>query len=306
MPKDRPYSTRARVIKILRAIVEQPNRYTKRELAELYNVDEDTITGDFAAFKVADFHLTKDDRHRYAFVESKPLKKMEDLLHFSKEDRFMLYEAIDRLPHNTERQQQLKAKLSSIYDFSQLGHSYLRKPYLSIVDMLKQAKDEKKQVILKNYHSSNGSTVSDRTVEAFHIVPADDMIHTFDVEKKAIRHFRISRFNRVQVLDQPWQYEGHHNIMLTDPFRIVNNDQVMVHLRLSVGAYNELKERYPLTGNYIMDTNDPNIFDFQCAVNKEFRGLSNFILGFHHLHIEVVTPQALLVHLRSEVEKLKF
>ncbi|MBK8428067.1 MAG: hypothetical protein IPL27_19820 [Lewinellaceae bacterium] len=97
----------------------------------------------------------------------------------------------------------------------------------------------------------------------------------------------------MRILDQPWRFEGHHNIQRTDCFRIVNNDQVNVHLRLSVGACNELVERYPLTKSYILETSDPHYFDFQCSVNSQFFGLSNFILGFYHLDIEVIAPDSL-------------
>ncbi|MBK7873835.1 MAG: hypothetical protein IPJ74_25840 [Saprospiraceae bacterium] len=44
------------------------------------------------------------------------------------------------------------------------------------------------------------------------------------------------RIIRVELTDQPWEYMGYHNIMLTDPFRIVDSNQVMVHLRMRVGG----------------------------------------------------------------------
>lgn len=306
MPKEAEYSTRTRILRILRAILEQPYRYTRHQLAENYSVSPDTISGDFEAMANAEFTLRADERYRYAFVVDKPLRQLKDLLHFSEEDQSLLYQAIDNLPTTTERHQKLKAKLGSLYDYGRLGHSYLRKPYLTKVDLLEQARKEKKQVLLENYHSSNSSSISNRQVEPFHISPAEDMLHAFDIEKRLVRHFRLSRFTRAQLLEAPWQYESHHNIMLTDPFRIVGNDQVMVHLRLSVGAFNELTERYPLTRSYILETSDPQVFDFQCGVNRQFLGLSNFILGFYHLDIEVVAPDSLREHLRSEVAKMNF
>lgn len=306
MPKGNDETPRARIAHIFRLLLEQPHRFTIRELAEKLGVSPDTIEGDFNAVRSVGYVIQPDDKHRYAFTLEKPFRQLKDLLHFSAEDQTLLYQAIDNLPGNTERQRRLKAKLGSLYDYSRLGHAYLRRPYLNKVDALEQARKEKKQVILEGYHSSNSSTISDRRVEPFHVAPAEDMLHAFDVEKRLVRHFRISRFIRVKILDAPWQHEGHHNIMLTDPFRIVSNDQVMVHLRLSVGAYNELTERYPLTRSHILETSDPEVFDFQCGVNRNFLGLSNFILGFYHLNIEVVSPESLRDHLRREVEKMNF
>lgn len=306
MSKDTEYGTKLRLLRIMRALISRPNGYTKKQLAAQYGVHADTITNDFRAFIDAGFELEHDLKHRYAFMLDKPVKKVKELLHFSEEERMMLYQAIDSLRATPEHQQRLREKLHALYDYSKLGLPNLRKPYLNKIDLLEQAKRDKKQVVLEEYRSSSGNTVKDRVVEPYHISPAEDTLQALDTAIGKPRHFRVSRLTRVRVLEQEWQYEGHHNIQRTDPFRIVNNDQVNVHLRLSVGAYNELTERYPLTRSYIEETGDPNRFDFQCNVNREFLGLSNFILGFYHLDIEVLAPESLREHLRAEVAKMKF
>lgn len=306
MPKDTEYGTKIRLLRIMRAIINRPFGYTKQQLAKEYAVHEDTVKGDFEAFVNAGFELDWDEKRRYAFKVDKPLKKMRELLYFSEEERVLLHEAIHNLQTTPEKQGQLIQKLHSLYDYSRLGFAYLRKPHLAKVDLLEQARTEKKQVVLEGYRSSNSNSVANRVVEPYHISPAEDTLQSFDVEKHIPRHFRISRIARVRILEQSWQFEGRHNILRTDPFRIVNNDQVNVQLRLSVGAYNELTERYPTTKSYIEETADPNYFDFQCMVNRNFYGLANFILGFYHLDIEVVAPDSLREHLRAEVEKMRF
>jgi len=306
MAKEAEYGTRTRILRVLRAILDRPSAYTKKELADKYGVSPDTIKGDIDAMKNAGFEVRQDERYRYAFATNKPHQQLKDLLHFSEEDQTLLHQAIDNLPGTTERHQQLKKKLSALYDFRRLGHAYLRKPYHTKVDLLLQAKDDKRQVLLVDYRSSNSNAIGTRLVEPFHISPAEDTLQAFDVEKQTLRHFRISRFVRVQPTDTPWQHEGHHNILLTDPFRIVNNEQVNVHLRLGVGAYNELVERFPNTRGYIEESEAPGVFDFQCMVNRQFLGLSNFILGFYHQHIEVVEPEALREHLRREADGMRF
>lgn len=92
-------------------------------------------------------------------------------------------------------------------------------------------------------------------------------------------------------------------MLATDPFRIVSDEQAMVHLRLRVGGYNELVERFPLSKAYIQeDAEEEGIYDFQCRVNRKFYGLTNFILGFHHQVVEVLEPEELKEHLREEVK----
>lgn len=306
MPKEMEYGTRGRIVRILRAIVDYPFGYTKKQLADRYGVSTDTIAGDLAVLENAGFILDYDERYRYAFKVDKPLKQLKDLLHFSEEDQALLYQAIDNLPNAGARHQQLKKKLASLYDFRRLGYTYLRKPHLAKVDLLLQAQSEKKQVRLVNYRSSNSNVIADRLVEPFHVSPPDDTLQAYDVDKGALRHFRISRIARVEIIPTDWQFQGHHNIVITDPFRIVDNNQVMVHLRLNVGAYNELIERYPLTKAYLEVTEDPNVFDFQCMVNHRFFGLTNFILGFHHQIVEVISPESLRQHLEKEISAIKF
>lgn len=306
MSQDNEQGIKIRLLKVMRALIERPYGFTKKQLAVKYGVHPDTIGNDLQLFGELGLELDRDEKHRYAFVVNRQLKKISELLYFSEEERALLHEAIYNLRTTPEKQTQLLQKLHSLYDYSRLGHAFLRKPHLNKVDLLEQAKAEKRQVVLEDYRSSNSNTVADRTVEPFHISPSEDTLQTFDVEKRIPRHFRISRITRVRLLDTPWQFEGSHNIQRTDPFRIVNNNQVNVHLRLSVGAYNELIERYPLTRSYIEPASDPNYFDFQCNVNKNYFGLANFILGFYHLDIQVIAPDGLRAHLREEVGKMGF
>jgi len=299
------FGTRQRIVHLIFTLSESPKFYTVRELAQRYDVSRDTIKGDLEVLRNVGYVWDYDDRHRYYFKEEKPYKYLKDLLHFNEEDQLLLEQAIDQISPHTKRGERLKKKLGSLYDYHRLGNAYLRKPYLSKVDLLLQAKQEKKQVILQGYMSSNSNVMSDRLVEGFHPSPPDDVLHGWDLDKQALRHYRISRITRVKLLDERWQHEGYHVILPTDPFRIVDKKQEMVHLRLKVGAYNELIERFPLTRAYLVEAEE-DVYDFQCMVNHRFIGLTNFILGYYHQLVEVLAPDSLLEHLQREVEKMKF
>ncbi|MEM9820333.1 MAG: WYL domain-containing protein [Bacteroidota bacterium] len=277
------YGTKHRLLRIMLAILENPNKYTKAMLANRYACDESTIKRDIETLRNAGFVLKCErPNYRYQFVSEGKYKQLKELLHFSEEDQALLYQAIDSLGIHDKKQQRLKHKLTALYDYNRLGHAYLRKPYLSKVDSLTAAKADRLQVLLVEYRSSTSNIISDRVVEPFHISPPDDTLQAFDVDKNELRHFRISRIRKVRLTSTTWQFEKQHVIKRTDPFRIVDNNQEMVHLRMSVGGYNELVERYPLTKAYLEETSEDEIYDFQCKVNHRFLGLTNFILGFHH------------------------
>lgn len=306
MKRESEFGTKMRLLHVMLALLDRPYGYTMRELAERHGKHKDTIKKDFDVLRNAGFALDHDGRYRYAFLENKPFKQLKNLLVFSEEDQELLEAAIDQVADRSGRGEALKRKLGTLYDYGQLGYDNLRWPYLRKVDTLLQAKEEERVVILKQYRSSNSNVESDRKVEPFHIKPGDDMLHSFDVEKGELRHFRLSRFKRVVLTEESWQYKGHHNVIKTDPFRIVDPNQVVVHLRIGVGAYNELIERYPLAKQHLQESEEPDLYDFQCEVNHQFYGLTNFILGNYHSPIEIVAPESLRVHLKKVVEGMGF
>ena len=93
----------------------------------------------------------------------------------------------------------------------------------------------------------------------------------------------------------------------TDPFRIVSDQQVFVHLKLKTGALNELIERFPLAQAYIQPcAEQDDVYDFACRVNDKFLGISNFILGYFE-HIEaIVEPESLIEHVRKKSGEIRF
>src|SRR5262245_19107450 len=97
MPLDKEHGIKVRVLRMMRAIIEQPKRYTRQELAERYEAHPDTITNDFKAFVSAGFEMEYDEKYRYYFVKDRTLKKAGELLYFSEEERALLYQAIDNL-----------------------------------------------------------------------------------------------------------------------------------------------------------------------------------------------------------------
>jgi predicted DNA-binding transcriptional regulator YafY len=302
---EKEYGTKLRLLRVMLAVLERPYGYTKKQLASRYNYTEDTIKNDFRVFSDAGLVWQQDNKYRYAFAEEKPLRQLKDLLHFSEEDQLLLMQAIDQIAPNTKRSDILKRKLASLYDYHRLGYAYLRRPYLSKIDALEEARKENKRAILQDYHSTNSNIVNDRLIEPFHVNPAEDIVQAFDVDKKDLRYFRISRFARVRATEESWQFEHLHRVQPADPFRIVDTAQETVHIRLNIGAYNDLIERFPLCKSYVQPSAEPDVYDLQCKVNKQFIGLTNFLLG-NHGGVEVVEPESLIEHLREEVKKMKF
>ena len=304
MANEKEYTGRTRSLRILFAIVESPFFYTKERLSKTYNVSKDAITDDFTAFRDAGFELIKDERHRYALSAEKKYDNLKALLVFSKKEEDKLNEALQKMGTQDLEAEKLLKKLSRIYDVSKM-HNTFDKNFLTKMDKLEKARTDKKVVILKDYHSTNSSSVRNRTVEAFHISAEDDIVHAFDLDIRSIRHFRISRISKLEIMTTAWAHEGHHVLQATDPFRIHDNKQVSIHLRIKVGAYNQLIEQYPIARAYLKPANDASdTYDFECKVNHRFYGLTNFVLGNYNQIEAILEPESLIEYIRDEAKKL--
>lgn len=305
MSTNREYGVKMRLLKILFLIVEQPYQYRKKDIAERFQIDSRTVKRTFEAFEQLGLVSDFDSNYRYGFIVNKTYKQLKELLLFTEDDQLLLKNAIDSIAHHSRRAELLKRKLNSLYDYHKLGHFYLRKPYLERMNRLQQGIEQKRQVLLRNYRSTNSNVITDRQVEPFHINPPEDVVQCFDVDKGELRFFRMSRIEKIELLDEPWAYEQRHHIQAADPFRIVNNQQLMVHIRMKVGAYNDLLERFPLTKAYIELYDDGEHYDFQCAVNKDFIGLSNFLMG-NWAGVDILAPESLRRHMNAILTRAEF
>lgn len=244
--------------------------------------------------------LTK-SAEAYPLPPNRAPQELERLQPLTKDDRLYLAELLDQ-HGDAEKTKRVMAKLDSLYDFQQLGLEALRRPAIERYERLEQAKSDKRQVVLQQYRS-NSNDIRDRRVEPFKIDPDLDTLQAFDVDIEQIRHFRLSRIKRVLSTERPWQFEPLHVRKETDDFRITDNEMVSVQIRLDVQAYNILTEAYPSTRSKILDSAEPNSFDFEAKVNHRFYGLINFIMG-HASHVEVLGPESLKQRIREEAEMI--
>lgn len=304
MTNEKEYTGRTRSLRILFAIVEKPFFYTKEKFSKIYGVSKDAISDDFDAFRGAGFDLAFDKHYRYALSAEKEYDNLKELLIFTKKEEDILTAALQTLGTNDKAVEKLQKKLSRVYDVSKMNNVF-DKNFLTKMDLLEKAIQDKKVVILKDYHSTNSSTVSNRTVEAFSVSAEDDIVHAYDLTARDIRHFRISRISKLDITQDDWTNTGSHHLQSTDCFRIHDNKQISVHLRIKVGAYNQLLENYPTARTFLKPTSEsPDTYDFQCRVNHRFFGLSNFIMG-NYEHIEAIyEPESLIEHVEAAARKL--
>ncbi len=291
---------RERVIRILLKMLRYPFQFTKRQLAQEFNVSIDTVSEDFLSIREAELEIDSDRQNRYAVLPNQEFRELKFLQPLTDADKARI-DGVLKYVSNKDALY-LKKKLDSLYDFQQLGLRALRRPALEKIEKLTAARNGKKQVVLENYRSRSND-IRNRLVEPFHLNADIDTLQAFDVATNANRHYRLSRIERVSVTDQAWQFDNHHVIQITDVFRIANNNQVVVNLTLDVFAYNSLTEEFPQTLTYLVPGSEPNTYDLQCQVNHDFKGLLNFLLA-NHGHVNILSPNNLKEKLKREAQKI--
>ena len=297
---------RKRLLQLVVRLLGNPYTYTKSQLEAYFEVtSKNGLDDDFKILRDLELlhHRRQGNRYVYAILPDASFPELKQLQPLSAADKARLDAALKYLP---EREQQLlRAKLDRLYDFSKLGLQALRKPHLEKIDRLEQAKRLQCVAILHNYHSSNSNTVVDRRVEPYYVDVNLDTLQSYEVNStdRTHKHFRISRIDRVTVTDEPWQFQSEHYVQQTDPFRIVNDEQVSVHLTLSTRARNEIREKFPMSQQFIVISADGEAYDFQCMVNVDFFGLLPFVLA-NHDQVIVHEPEELRDRVREAASKI--
>lgn len=307
MNKFKDETTQTRILQLLKVLIERPFGYTKIQLAELLQVSTDSIKRYFNTLRNAGFEIKINEHFRYGIENDKTYQYLQELLLFSEKDQEFILKTLEDAEANDKQKNRILSKMQNIYDFTRLGGHLISSQFMTKMNILEQAMQERKVVELIDYRSSYSGTVSNKLVEPFHILPKLDILHAFDIQEREVRHYRISRITRVEISDMDWNPKNTHIIMATDPFRISDSKQVQVRIRLTVGGRNEIEERFPATSGYIQAVADQkDIFELDCMVNAKFRGLSNFLLGNFHFITEIIEPESLIEHINNEAKKINF
>ena len=181
------------------------------------------------------------------------------------------------------------------------GQTVIRKQENINIQHLSTAINGKKQVILKNYSSSNSKTISDRRVEPFAFRNGNHAVICYDVDKKAVRTFKTARIESVQICPEDWKFESRHKAAQTDLFGMSSDTLIPVKLRLNMRAANLLREEFPLSEKMIRPFGQ-NHFIFSSDI-RDLKGIGRFVMGLHD-EIEIIEPKELILFLRRHAERI--
>lgn len=266
------------MLKLLRLLMllSGNRRYTLAELMERFNQSDRTIYRHLEEIENAGFVLNRSDGGYRLQTDNHAVKSLQQLLHFSEEEAYLLYKTIALLQGASPIKDRLAGKLNALYDFRALSLLPGKNNH-EAVSLLGEAIRQNKQVLLKAYRSGNSDTISDRTVEPFGFLSDYSGVWCYDPEAASSKQFKVARIEEVTVLETPAIHHARHTIPFTDAFRMSAPEPIAtVEASLTLKAYNLLLEEFPLAETHVWPVDGHYQLRIPVA---DFNGIGRFLLG---------------------------
>jgi predicted DNA-binding transcriptional regulator YafY len=229
--------------------------------------------------------------------ESRYFKDISQLVHFTDEEAHIVNQLIEALDDTNMLKHNLRRKLTTIYDCTSMAQSIVHGKNASNVNVLLEAIVQRRQVVLRDYASSNTGVVRDRVVEPFGFTTNYVQVWCYEPESGLNKLFKTSRIGGVSILDEEWQHGDSHAEGYIDVFRMTGFEQHRVCIRLGMMAHNLLLEEYPLAqadlkgidGKWILDTMVSNM-----------AGVGRFVIGLAD-EVKIIDSPALVEYIKAFV-----
>ncbi len=291
-----------RLLRLMKLMTGNVN-YTVNDLAERIGTTYRSVYRYIDTFKDAGFVVQNLGGGVYKLgKESRHFKDISQLVHFTDEEAHIVNQLIEALDDTNMLKQNLRRKLTSIYDCTSMAQSIVRGRNAQNVNALLEAMTQRRQVILRDYASSNTGVVRDRVVEPFGFTTNYVQVWCYEVDSGLNKIFKTSRIGSVDILDDTWQHAESHEQGYIDIFRMTGFEQHRVCIRLGMMAHNLLLEEYPLAERDIIQQGDSWLLDTKVC---NYRGVGRFVLGLMD-DVEVLENEEFKEYLRTKLQEAKF
>lgn len=274
--------------------------YSAADLAGRLEMSERTILRYLDTFETAGFVVERHQGRYRLKADTTANKALQQNLHFSEEELYLLHRAIGGLTPGSKAALHLQQKLHTLYHYKALAQTAERSDGAKIA-AISEAAEKKLCVLLNQYRSINSQTVTNRLVEAFAFHDDYSGVWCWERQSGHTKLFLISRMESVTITSEPWQNEAGHQIPFTDAFRMAAARPVAeVKALLSLKACNLLSEEYPVAKKYIQPQN--GCYHLQIPV-ADFQGIGRFVLGLPG-EVQVLGPEAFVTFLQDRQKKI--
>lgn len=265
-----------RMLRLMKLMTGNVN-YSVNDLAERLDTSYRSIYRYIETFKDAGFVVHKLDGGIYKLgKESRYFQDISQLVHFTDEEAHIVNQLIAGLDDSNMLKQNLRRKLSSVYNCTSMANSIVKGKNATNVNYLIEAIENHRQVVLHDYASAN-TGCRDRLVEPFGFTTNYVQLWCFEPESGMNKLFNTARIGEVEILNTEWAYEAEHREGHIDIFRTTGFEQHRVSLELGILSHNLLTEEYPLSERDIRQIS-PNRWLLDTFVCN-YLGVGRFVMG---------------------------
>lgn len=291
-----------RMLRLMKLMTGNVN-YTVNDLAERLDTSYRSIYRYIETFKDAGFVVHKLDGGIYKLgKESRYFQDISQLVHFTDEEAHIVNQLIAGLDDSNMLKQNLRRKLSSVYNCTSMANSIVKGKNATNVNYLIEAIENHRQVVLHDYASAN-TGCRDRLVEPFGFTTNYVQLWCFEPESGMNKLFNTARIGEVEILNSEWAHEAEHREGHIDIFRTTGFELHRVCIELGILSHNLLTEEYPLSERDIRQI-APNRWLLDTKVCN-YLGVGRFVMGLID-DIRIVDSPEFEDYIREKIKRNNF
>jgi predicted DNA-binding transcriptional regulator YafY len=288
-------------------LLELLTRYTGKTIAflsEYFNVDKRTIQRDIASLRKAGY-VIENINGKYKINPEKTRRevkfRLSDLVHFTKEEAYILNEAIRNIEGNDLIKKNLVKKLTSLHNIDELLETVSHLQGAEEVKTIAHAIENKYQLEVIEYLRISGNQgLRSVIIEPIQFASNYTRVWAYYPRKNINFLLRMSGIHGVKPTYKPYQYEQYHKVGYMDVFNGYGFSKTNLKMIINKRAYGYILEEYPQAvpsvhyikrHNYLLKTEI-------CS----FMGVGRFCLGLPG-SVRVIEPQGLIDYIKQEKKK---
>lgn len=240
--------------------------------------------------------------NRYRVSPSSPFfRRITERIHFTEDEALTINQVLNAVYDRSPQVRHLRQKLSSLYDFDVLARhgvdEHIARNLASLYDAVKL----ERVAVLRGYVSPSSGKVSDRMVEPYMFLSENSEVRCYELATGMNKTFKISRAERVDLLDMLWSHKEAHQPFYTDMFGFSGEQLFLVRLVLGALSARLLLEEVPSVASQLalLDDGRYRLHARVCS----YKGVGRFVLGLCD-DVEVESPRDFKDYLRARIRFL--
>lgn len=286
-----------RVLQLIALLKARPAK-SLRHLSEVLDSTERTVYRYLDLLEAVGFRISRDNGNR-VFIEHDDHSAGE--INFTEEESIFLHDLTSSVGKNHKLRDSILRKLKVNTDLRVAETQLLQARLGLFVQQIAESIHNKKQIILKKYHSANSNDIRDRLVEPIRFTDNFEHLVAYEIETGKNKHFHIERIQDVTPKKTSFKHASKHRYTPPDIFGFGDNGKrFSIDLTLSLRASMILREEYPLATPLIKK--EKGKFRLRATVH-DLKPVTRFVIGFYG-EIKVNGSAVFKRHIKDRLQKM--